>query len=93
MPEIDNGRITLAVLANKLDNMADQLDKIEQIVQKDHDCLTGIVKRNENADKKLETHDRDIEEIKRISNTWNGINSALAIAGSTVAAWLGLRSN
>jgi len=94
MPDTDNnGRVTLAVLASKLDDMTRQLDKIERIVTTDHDCLTSVVKRNENADKDIAQHEADIEDLKKSSNTWNGINTALAILGTMFASWLGLRGD
>ena len=91
MPDTDNGRVTLAVLSEQMAQMQKTLEGIRRIVESDHDCLTSMTAHQSDTDKRLNEHDEDIEKLKSTSNTWNGINPALAIAGAAFASWLGLR--
>lgn len=90
MPDTDNGRVTLAVLSEQIATMQRTLDGIRRVVESDHDCLTSMTAHQKDTDKKLDEHEDDIETLKKTNNTWNGINTALALVGTTFAAWLGL---
>lgn len=90
MPDTDNGRVTLAVVSEQIAQMQKTLEEIRRTVNSDHDCLISMTAHQKDTDKKLEEHEEDIEILKKTGNTWNGVNTALAIAGSTLAAWLGL---
>jgi len=92
MPDTDNGRITLAILSEQNATMQRTLESIRRIVEGDHDCLTKMTTHQSDTDKRLGEHEEDIEHLKTTSNTWNGINTALALVGAAFASWLGLRN-
>jgi len=42
MPDEQNGRVTLAVIGAKIDNLQKTVDKIEEVVDKDHDRINTL---------------------------------------------------
>lgn len=92
MPDTDNGRITLAVLSEQMAQMQKTLEGIRRIVESDHDCLTSMTAHQADTDKRLNEHDDDIEQLKKTSTAWGGLNTALAIMAGVIASILGTRN-
>lgn len=72
-----NARVTMAVLATKLDTVIAKLDELARLQATDHDrigALEGEIRR---------TNDR--------FSAWQAGQGALAVLLSALAAWLGVR--
>lgn len=72
-----NGRVTMAILATKLDTVIAKLDDLGKLQASDHDrigALEGELRR---------TNDR--------VSAWQAGQGALSVALSALAAWLGMR--
>lgn len=98
MPDSENGKVTLALVGQKLDLLINRLDKLE-------DNLDGYIKTSdykcqevkldlERVKERQISRDEDIADLKKKSETWSIINSivgAIAFLIATIAADLGLR--
>jgi len=89
-----NGRITLALLSQKLDLMADKLDRIIEDQCKQGDLIHTMELRAVATDAKIEAVKKTADEAKNtadrannIATWWNGANSILAV----IAGYLGVR--
>lgn len=96
MPDTDNGRVTLALLAQKLDQLAEKLNQIDirtSHLMDDHEgrlraverCMPRTDAQMEAFGRELARHDEELEQVKKVSNFWNGANSFAA----AFAAYLG----
>lgn len=77
MADTGNGRVTMAILATKLDTVIAKLDQLASLQASDHDrigALEGELRR---------TNDR--------VSVWQAGQAALTFIGSAVAAFLGMR--
>ena len=87
-PETANGRVTMAVLAEKLDNIRDQLDKLDDIEKR----LREIEIAQGREIDELERHNRRIDTLETKSDRWDTLNtvitSIVALVG-TIAAYFG----
>jgi uncharacterized protein YicC (UPF0701 family) len=93
MPDTPEGRVTLAILAEKIDHLSEKIGVIDirtgRMVE-DHEhrvralerCTTKTDAELVEHHRLLLEHERDIEEVKKVSNFWNGANS-LAVAFAT----------
>lgn len=77
-----NGRVTMAILATKLDALTEE-------VRSYHEMLCGRMDDHEHRIRAVEMQTASIAERQR---TTTGILAALQLIGSTVAAWLGVRN-
>jgi len=74
----DNGRVTMAVLGNKLDTALAVLDELRKCWQADHDKVTELAG----------TAERNIERIEKlegqqVARTWETRIAELILAGLT----------
>ena len=78
MPDTPNGRVTMAVLSTKLDQVLEWQKRMTTIISDDHDRIGA-----------LEGRAQRIEEKQSI---WAGIQTTISLALAGIAAWLGMRS-
>lgn len=88
MPDTENGRVTIAILAQKIDNLSEKLGQIDARTGKlveDHErrirdlerCSTKTDSQLEDHHRILLDHEEDIDDVKKVSNFWNGANSLM----------------
>jgi len=75
MPETENGRITLAVLSEKLDNIDENMHKVLDKVDRDHDTVIN--------------HENRLVNLEARVNSWNLVNSIGALIAFITAVILG----
>jgi hypothetical protein len=102
MTESDNGngKVTMAVLGVKLDNIAAMVEKVVECQGKDHDRLGVVEARCDRLDQRQEQHHRDqsdwakdvggrIDRIDTREKWWSGLNSlATAVA---IGLWASMK--
>lgn len=86
MPDTENGRVTIAILAQKIDSLSEKLSIIDTRTGKlveDHEgrirdlerCSTKVDAKLEDQHRLLLDHEDELEEVKKVSNFWNGANT------------------
>lgn len=83
-PDSSNGRVTLAVLGNKLDEVSKKLDRLSECWQTDHDrvtTLSGDAKHSEDRIEKLEN--------QQTARTWETRIVESLLAAITAAVGFG----
>lgn len=82
-PDSSSGRITLAVLGNKLDEVSKKLDRLSECWQTDHDRVTTL----------SGTADRNVERIRKLEDqqtarTWETRITELLLAIATAMGFV-----
>jgi hypothetical protein len=95
-PDTDSGRVTLALLGQKIDNLSDKVDDylermacVEAVVHQHDMALVGDKGRMEREAARLDGRIDRVEDRVKGWQAGQGVFTALA---SAVAAWLGMRS-
>jgi hypothetical protein len=82
-PDTDNGRVTLAVLATKLDQMSQTLDQIRT----DHDRLVILEQCLGDHTRRLDAQDKRIEAVDT-ARKWEGRIEAIVAAAVAFGSWM-----
>lgn len=82
MPDTDDGRVNLAILGEKMDNMREMLAQHIKQAQNCHQDYEARLRR-------LEAN--SIKQEQRLS-IQTGILGTLTVIGSALSAWLGVRN-
>lgn len=85
MTDTQNGRITLAVLGQKIDTLTKQVDSLSKVLDK--------VGNNQVAIRGLEENHKnlchDVEGLEGRINSWSFVNSLGAVAAAIIGIFLG----
>ena len=89
MPETDNGRVTLAVVAQKVDEVLRRIDRIDHACER-YDTRIGALETGQ-AERRTQVNDirNDVIALERKAEGWNLLNSLGAGVAAILAA-LGL---
>ena len=91
--ETGNGRVTLAVLGNKVDNLAELLQGyiVEQRkINSAYDDRIRCLEQGQEQRKTQIAHlEDDVVDLNKKVGTWNGVNS-IAVAVTAILAYFGL---
>jgi hypothetical protein len=83
----DNGRVTLALLGQKLDSLAlmekDHYKDLKESIEKQGACINSLQTDRAAADVRITELQDDVEKLERKSDTWSLLNS-LAIGLATM---------
>lgn len=88
--ENGNGRVTLAVLGTKMDQVIKSLEEMKAQRQEDHDCVIVLAEKIKQYDERILPKLRaDVDKIDTREKWWSGLNSlATAIA---IGLWASMR--
>jgi len=78
-----DGRVTLALVVQKLDTISDQLQALDACVRTDHDKLLLVTRDSEAAMDRIEALEKDNK-----ARTWEARLESLAVAMLAGAGWL-----
>ena len=83
MTDTSNGRVTMAILSTKLDQVLEWQKgrspcPMETLISDDHDRIGALEGR--------------AQRIEDKQGVWTGIQTTISLALAAVAAWLGMRS-
>lgn len=84
-----NGRVTMAVLATKLDQVLAELKEIKQCQQADHDRIGKLESRAEANREGLGALREKVDGMDSRDRWWNGGNSIAALIAGAIAAIMG----
>ena len=87
-----NGRVTLAVLGQKVDALAEETRATRRDLSEFAKCIGVIQIKQGIHDERLDNHRRDIDGLKATSNRNDIIVGISAAIASAVAAVLGTRN-
>jgi len=89
MPETDNGRVTLAVVAQKVDEVLRRMDRIDHACER-YDMRIGVLETGQ-AERRTQVGDirNDVDALEKKAESWNLLNSLGAGVAAILAA-LGL---
>ena len=82
MPDTSNGRVTLAVVAQKVDEVLRRMDRIDHACER-YDTRIGALETGQ-AERRTQVGDirNDIDALEKKAESWNLLNSVgVAIAG------------
>ena len=87
-PDTQNGRVTMAVLAQKIDHLAEEVAELKGELKRrqerqdaDHDELTLLKSR-------ANDHDREIEKLRATNAVWSGFNTFISAVAAMIAGWM-----
>ena len=90
-----NGRITMAVLAQKLDALIDTVKQgtieTREWRQRTEDRMRIIERLQDRLDEQVQGTCKDITELRSHSNRWDMLVGAASALGATIAGLLGGR--
>jgi predicted NACHT family NTPase len=95
-----NGKVTLAVIKHRLDEVCIKLDKMTETWEKRYDDMSYRVSTNERGlavsqqdrqdiHRRIDDVEDEVKDVKKLNTFWSGINSALAV----IAGALGITIN
>lgn len=84
-----NGRVTMALLGAKLDQVLAELKEIKQCQRDDHDRLGKVESRAETNREALDALREKVEGIDTRDRWWNGGNSVAALIAGAIATIMG----
>ena len=79
-PDTQEGRVTLAILGTKLDNIEEKIDKLNGTVSANHDVCVGYQGWKPEHEKR---HDRENVVLK----AWSVVSASVTGAGAALLAW------
>lgn len=102
--DASNGRVTLAVIGQRLTVIETTLIKIDTTLSKVNDCVGGLTTQSQLNKHRLDSHDGDLTrqefEINAIDGKldslnqrftwWSGVNSMLAAAAGAIGTIFGV---
>jgi len=89
MTDDSNGRVTMALLGAKLDQVLAELKEIKQCQQGDHDRLGKVESRAEANREALGALREKVEGIDTRDRWWNGANTFAALIAGAIGALFG----
>jgi hypothetical protein len=81
-----NGKVTLAVLGGKMDEILRILARIERTVDEHGTRIGSLEQGQATRVQQLRTLENDVETLEKKSENWSIINSALGIIAAALAA-------
>lgn len=88
--ETNGNRLTWKDMAGILDKINKSLDEQNTRRVEMEQRITAKLDKLACVDDMREIR-KDVDDLKKNVYGWNGLNSALAVAGSIIAGWLGTR--
>ena len=88
MPDSDNGRVTLAVLSTKLDNL---LEKIEAYHRDAEDNVAIIRIDAKEREERIRTLEQKIGRIEERQTIWAAAQGIYATIAAAIAGFIGAR--
>ena len=101
--DASNGRVTLAVIGQRLTVIETTLTKIDTTLVKVNDLMGGLTTQSQLNKHRLDSHDGDLtrqeseinaidgklDNLSQRSNWWDGANTALAFVSGIVGSFFG----
>lgn len=88
MPDSDNGRVTLAILSTKLDNL---LDKIEEYHRDAEENAASIRVDAKEREARLRCLENQVNRIEERQGTMAKMQAAFTAVAAIIAGWFGAR--
>ena len=87
----DNGRVTMALLADRLDRLTATVQALTIEVKESNKCLNAMAVNNATNTERLDNVTDEVKALRTRSNWSDGGIAALSIMAAAIAAWLGIK--
>lgn len=87
MPDTPNGKVTLALIGQKLDHQTAAIKELKETIDGMEGCIRSLEIDTGKHEEAIKTIKADVISLEQKSNTWSVLNSI----GIAVLTWLGLQ--